>query len=363
MEWLRTRALDDAPDGPSHTFSTALMWAAYAEDRHSRAVSLAVYGGADQQPLVVTAEHVAEALAACPDAPPLSASDARAALASSVGSAAYWQPPYGEDVVTADPQVREELRRFARAVKASPHAQWWSDSLDRSGQCVVEWRDGPQWGRPLAPERRPSTELLKTSRAETIESDERARRERPADPHAPYSGNWWSIPPPELLRSGRRALDGSVTVLDFVEDGLGWSRASVTPVAVAQDARVLEIHSPADWADLCRRYPLEVSHEKRHDWFHATGRVGRWIIPDWAAVAEEADGVHLTAAAYLQGAGTVIPVDGDEIASVIAGWNPDETYWLNGDVVTIHGGGAADGSSDELWIRGQTDGEWRRETT
>lgn len=342
VDWLRTRALDDAPDGPWHTFSTALMWAAHAEDRGSRAISVAVYGGADQQPPVMTAQHVAEALAARPDAPFPSASDARAALASSVGSAAYWQPPYREDLVAAEPVVREELRRFAAAVVTSAAVEWWSEDLDRRGQCVVEWLDGPQWGRPTTSQPVASAELLKNWRAETIESDDRARRERPTDPHAPYSGNWWSIPPSELIRSGRRAPDGSVTALDFVEDGLGWTRAAATPVSVASDARVLEIRSPADWVTLCRTYPLEVSYEKRHDWFHATGRVGRWVIPDWAAVAEEVDGVHLTVAAYLQCAGTVIPVDGDEIASVIAGWNPDETYWLNKDAVRIDRDGQGD---------------------
>jgi hypothetical protein len=47
--------------------------------------------------------------------------------------------------------------------------------------------------------------------------------------------------------------------------------------------------------------------------------------------------VHLTAAGYLTTAGWAVPVG--EARTVLAGWNPDETYWL-ADVLT-HAGPAA----------------------
>jgi hypothetical protein len=37
--------------------------------------------------------------------------------------------------------------------------------------------------------------------------------------------------------------------------------------------------------------------------------------------------VHLSIAAYVSAAGRSIPL-GEDSASVIAGWNPDETSWL-----------------------------------
>ncbi len=49
------------------------------------------------------------------------------------------------------------------------------------------------------------------------------------------------------------------------------------------------------------------------------------------------DAVHLTAAGYLTTAGWPVPVG--EARTVLAGWNPDETYWLT-DVLT-HAGPAA----------------------
>ncbi|MGO3555043.1 MAG: hypothetical protein ACTINZ_06650, partial [Microbacterium gubbeenense] len=63
------------------------------------------------------------------------------------------------------------------------------------------------------------------------------------------------------------------------------------------------------------------------DWRDTTGRDGPWVMPDWAAVAEEYDAVHLQVAAYLQAAGRALPVT-DEAATVLAGWDPDATYWF-----------------------------------
>lgn len=88
---------------------------------------------------------------------------------------------------------------------------------------------------------------------------------------------------------------------------------------------------PDDWAQLCRRFPLEITAQKRHDWYRTTGRDGRWVLPDWDAVAEVYGGVHLAVAGYLAAAGTAIDVDGDA-GSVIAGWAPDETFSLTDDV-------------------------------
>lgn len=89
---------------------------------------------------------------------------------------------------------------------------------------------------------------------------------------------------------------------------------------------MFEIDSPSAWAGLWRDYPLDVTATRR-GWAGATGRDGGWVIPDWEAMAEDWDGVHLTIAAYLECATTAIEV-GDGVASVIAGWNPDETFWL-----------------------------------
>jgi hypothetical protein len=115
--------------------------------------------------------------------------------------------------------------------------------------------------------------------------------------------------------------------LRFVEDTLGWDSATVERVRVPADERIYEIDGAAAWAELAGRYPLEVTASRRHDWYRITGRNGTWVIPDWSRVRHDYDAVHLSVAGYLSAAGTGIRID-DDRATVLAGWDPDATYWL-----------------------------------
>jgi hypothetical protein len=57
------------------------------------------------------------------------------------------------------------------------------------------------------------------------------------------------------------------------------------------------------------------------------------VVPDWVQVAERYDAVHLQLGGYLSAAGVAIPIDDSPgTASMIAGWNPDETYWFSSDI-------------------------------
>ena len=57
------------------------------------------------------------------------------------------------------------------------------------------------------------------------------------------------------------------------------------------------------------------------------------MLPDWVQVADHYDAVHLQVGAYLAVAGVAIPVNHRTgSASVIAGWNPDETYWFSSNI-------------------------------
>jgi hypothetical protein len=121
--------------------------------------------------------------------------------------------------------------------------------------------------------------------------------------------------------------DDAVRADDALEadDAAGVDDAARADGAVGAD--VLEIDGPEAWADLCRRFPLDVTATRSAHWRLATGRVGRWVIPDWAAVAEHHGGVHVSVAGYLRAAGRAIQVD-DDTASVMAGWDPDSTVWF-----------------------------------
>ncbi|PWI27550.1 hypothetical protein [Pseudoglutamicibacter cumminsii] len=132
-----------------------------------------------------------------------------------------------------------------------------------------------------------------------------------------------------------------------------------TPPERPRRLRIYEIDSAEAWAELCRRFPLNQTAHKRHDWYRTTGRNGKWVTPDWAEIAQHYDAVHLPVATYLAAAGTAIPVDDatldGDTASVIAGWGPDVTYWFTPRINHI--------GSPVTWVLKEHDtGEnWERE--
>lgn len=257
------------------------------------------------------------------------------ALRDAVDSARHWQEPDGEDVLAATPEVRAALRRVAAHVAASPAAAWWDAPADTGAQWTVTF-DGAA---------SPAVEGTAAQRLHRWRTDEeaaeaRAARERPADPRAPWGGWWWSVPVAGLRASTHRLEERGPVGLWCVEDGHGWEAAGVRRLVPPREARVIEVDGADAWVDLCRRHPLEVSAGRRHDWFRATGRSGRWWVPDWSAVAREADAVHLTVAGYLTASGRALPV-ADGVATALAGWDPDRTCWLT-DV-------ADDATPSERW--------------
>ncbi|GEL98155.1 hypothetical protein [Cellulomonas terrae] len=245
-------------------------------------------------------------------------------LRAAVDNARYWQEPDGEDVLAATPQVRAALARVAATVASSGRAAWWVSPVERTAQASVVFDDPAS---PVQPSDETASVILSRWRDRTLEEEARAQRERPADPGAAWSGTWWSTPPRELTRTTRRLGAHGPVGLWLVEDAYGWDRASVRAVDVPAEARVYEVDGAEAWSGLCRRFPLEVTASRRHDWFRTTGAADRWVIPDWVRVADEFDAVHVTVTGYLTTAGRPVPV-GEDTSSVLAGWSPDETYWL-----------------------------------
>ncbi|CAM3936051.1 hypothetical protein TSST111916_14385 [Tsukamurella strandjordii] len=261
------------------------------------------------------------------------------ALESIVEQAMYWQEPH--DIVASRPEPAVGLRRIAEIVAVAPVTQWWTAGIDRAQFAV--WMGGRSEGIVL----RKASEHLDVWRAGVVRDEVTAARERPSDPRARYGGIWWSRPPYSLPRTCSEQA-GVPTGLYLIEDGFGETRAAVDRVRAS--GRVFEIDSAAAWAELCRRYPLDVTASKRHDWYRTTGLADtRWVMPDWAAVAEEYDAVHLQVGAYLAASGTAIEVE-PGVHSVIAGWAPGDTFWLT-DVVEVEPRGRVfvKDQGDDLW--------------
>lgn len=319
---LARELLDDTQEGDQ--LRQVLFYAALELDP-GRGTSRVLFGlGAERssQP-----NHSAEDVARLLAVVPLSEPDERAvlrALAAAVDTALYWQEPSGEDVLAAAPELHAPLARVATLLANSPHSAWWAAPLARDEQWVVDFLETP--AGPAA--QGTIAEILERWHTAQVDEEDDASRNRPADLGAAWSGTWWSKPPNGVTRTTRGlGLSGPVG-LRLVEDGMGWKKAAVHRIHIPRDARVYEIGSPQSWAELCRRYPLEVTASRRHNWYRTTACTGRWVIPDWAQVGQHIDAIHLTVAGYLATAGRAVPVNGD-LMTVLAGWDPDQTNWLS----------------------------------
>ena len=270
-------------------------------------------------------------------------------LSRSVDSAMYWQEPHQENKLLDDPSVITALEAVARALAVAPAASWWWSPVAVEEQAVTRWLDRD---RATPPELSGVSTRLQRWRVATLADEERAAKERPAAFDASYSGAWWATPVlTNVTTTSRQFGDLPAVQLELVEDSMGWTSARVATARVRPGGRIWEIGSPADWVKLVERYPLNVDRSRRHDWWRATGGHGPWQIPDWLAVGQDHDGVHLSVAGYLAGAGRALQTEGGQ--TVIAGFDPDLTYWLTD--------GAVDVDPPDTWNATQEDDYGRRQ--
>ena len=247
-----------------------------------------------------------------------------AALADAVTWAMYWQEPDDRDRRLADERVADALWPVAEAVSRAPAAAWWSTPIDHATQQEVVFDDPDGRSSPDPPD--DGVAALAAWREATLE-DERRAADRPQDLRANYSGYWWSTPVFSWLRRSTRSLGAAGPVgLHLVEDEQGWRSARCWALEPPRDAAVYEIYTAQDWGKLVARYPLAVTKARRHDWWRATGENHAWAIPDYHAVGADYDAIHLTVGGYLSTAGRAIQAGNAH--TVLAGWNPDETWWL-----------------------------------
>ena len=71
-------------------------------------------------------------------------------------------------------------------------------------------------------------------------------------------------------------------------------------------------------------------------------------MPDWKALAADFDAVHVSVSGYLTSAGIEIPLPERDGATVLAGWGPDVTWWLDPGSIRI----------DDVPVLWRRDNEW-----
>ena len=350
LEMARTARTDSTE--ATEALSSALFYAAYDLDP-GRGTSVVLFGpGADRRSGPPPAPSPAEVgrLLGTVSPPECDERTLLLGLRSAVDSARYWQDPDGEDVLAGTPEVRAALAGMASAIATAPSAAQWSQPMDAYGQWSVTLADATG---PVPPPPRTAAETLAAWQSAQVEEEAVARRDRPVDPAAMISGTWWSRPPYTLTKTTPGLAGRGPVGLWLVEDGFSWETATAERIQVPGDARIFEIDGPDAWADLVRRYPLDVTASRRQDWYRTTGRSGAWAIPDWSQVQHDVDAVHLSIAGYLTTAGRAIPLD-EERSTVLAGWDPDATFWLR-DVIS-------DAESRLHWFYDRGSANWELST-
>lgn len=155
------------------------LHAAYQLDVGS-GTSHVIYGpGADQPLPNIPPEEVARRLTNVP-LPAATEKDLRTVLAATTDSARYWHEPGGEDVLAATEPMRRQLRRIAEHITASVHARWWTTGVALADQWSPGWAEHNSV--------HPVGQARAASRRQVVAEEERAARERPANPTAGYSG-------------------------------------------------------------------------------------------------------------------------------------------------------------------------------
>ena len=149
-----------------------------------------------------------------------------------------------------------------------------------------------------------------------------------------WPARWWSAPTgPGIVHSSRPAPDGSPVALWLAEDH--WVPVD-DPSSCALDVggrSPLEITCAEDWQRLVDRFPVRRTRSQGLEWDSFAGSAHAWVDLDWVAVREVHAGIHLTVAAHLEAAYRPLPVDGGH--TMLAGWNPDVTVWLDRDVSAL----------------------------
>ena len=186
----------------------------------------------------------------------------------------------------------ECLHSLTSALLEHPALAWWFEPIDLNRQVWVSYDDAKldmtKWVRPGSPPREweryaqkpaanQSTSTLKGDTASLIVAHEQGVGD-------------YLIPP----------------LLSYWE------------VQITADVNVYEVHGPNDWHNLCLQYPALGQDQSGHD--------REWLVPDWGAVSEEWDGVHLSLGGLLTT--EQVRYQSPRGLSWLEWWHAEMTHWL-----------------------------------
>ena len=251
---------------------------------------------------------------------PITSDHALTALKATVDDARYWESPSSHQFIAHHDRLSEQLSGVADNLERNGALLGWNGTLNINRQYLIIEDGATATNIDIHRE-------LEISSQELRRGESRWRK--------PTGGEWWSTPPATAPSTSADEWNRDrPALLDFKEDMVIYPALQTAQVNIAPNVRVFEIAEASDWLELCQRFPLEATRQRNITWAEAFDKHDRWIIPDWSQVSNNYDAVHLSPFGYLLLSGGVLRLPGDiagqdDAATVLAGWSPGETIWLN----------------------------------
>lgn len=237
-----------------------------------------------------------------------------------------WAPDFQEIMEYALLNGRR-LKNLARTVLEQPGVEWWFEPIARESQMwISDSNEPPTAANFESPNLRMTNWERRTNKAET----------------ALYTctslGGVTSFSTVMDMSEVHGPVNDMATYFEFPLRQ--WR------IRVSEDARVYEINGAEDWHRLCTKYPARSARDASdpdasdvEGWdvyplrqFGGSSGVdvvtdmGRWLTPNWAAVAADWDGVHLTLGGLL--AAEKVRVASTAGWTMHRFWNIEQTMWL-----------------------------------
>ncbi len=266
-----------------------------------------------------------EAVRAVADRPPLPVNALDFLLALKRRTFTFGLMGYDERLWHLTESMAEELRPLAEDVVAAVAPYGWWEPVERSDQRLLLWDGQPE---------------IVGDGIETFvrEGVDRARAENEAGlvRHRPRRGKrnvgaaWWSAPGFAPLTWTTRNVPPlpSSALLAFFDTFRPFepTGARVFALEIDPSARVYEVNEPEDWRRLVGEFPMDVTGTHDGEWRRWGDVTGPWSLPDWEAVTERYDGVHVSVGGYVASCGLALRVG--NAYTMLSAWIPDATFWL-----------------------------------
>lgn len=244
-----------------------------------------------------------------------------------VDNLSIWRPDFHEIMKYALLNGRK-LREIAHAILERPEVEWWFAPIDRDAQIWAASRHDP----PMLPKLKPP------SGAPLTYWEQRTNKSVAGlYTWTRFEGNSSFLTAMNI--SEEHGPDDLTMEFEFPVKQ--WR------LRVSDAARVYEINGATDWHWLCAEYPAksarDASDPEASDaagWgkYPLAGLAGdsdergfatdieNWLTPNWSAVAEDWDGVHLTLGGLLTA--EKVRVVSDAGWSMLRFWDMEQTMWL-----------------------------------